>query len=158
MYLKRLYIIPFKVISIEKYTTLQPRFPGFEAFPEVGLRKLKVSQPSFAYTSNNKLGVRWQFPPIFPEILCSHFVQFPTKCDRGRLFRIYEKLFLALLLHNGGLFCSRLGTDLNVTLLINNAQCQELGAQFICLIPTFRINSFRVLRITNTCPLQGPTN
>jgi len=45
-----------------------------------------------------------------------------------------------------------------VTLLVNNAQGQDLRVQSIRLIPTFRINSFRVLRITNPYPLQGPTN
>jgi hypothetical protein len=60
--------------------------------------------------------------------------------DRGSSCSICEKLFLTLRLHNGGLFCSRLGARLKVTLLVNNAQGQDLRVQSICLIPTFRIN------------------
>jgi len=51
-----------------------------------------------------------------------------------------KNYFSTLRLHNGGLFCSLLGARLTVTPLVNKAQGQELGVQFICLIPTFRIN------------------
>ena len=89
-----LHITPFKVISIEKYSPLQPRFPVFEAFPEDVLWTLKVNQSSFAYTLSNKLGVRWQFSPVSPEKLYSHFVSFLTKRDSGRSFSIRQKLFV----------------------------------------------------------------
>jgi hypothetical protein len=94
VYLQYLYITPFKVIYIENYPPLQLRFPGFEAFPEVVLWTLKVTQPSSAYTLCNKLGVRWQFCPVLPQMLYSHFVQFLTKRDGGRLFSNCGKLFL----------------------------------------------------------------
>jgi hypothetical protein len=91
---KFLHITPFKVISIEKFSPLHPRVPGFEAFPEVVLWKLKVNQPFFANTLSNKLGGSVAVSPILPEMLYSHFVQFLTKRDRGKSFSIGQKWIL----------------------------------------------------------------